>query len=967
MKSISKFTLLSFAVFLCIFLSVHFFLFLPLVKKNLISDANQRVFDTLESTAENIENYLDTLSDYVFVISQTFNAEIIDNPYECQKFLNLKAESAVNFDNGLFIFNKNGDLMAEYPYISPERKGENFGFREYFRETVYRKNVYISKTYLSSKTNSPSVMISAPVMGKNNEVVGVIGGSLNLLSDNPLGLLVKKKVDEKGYFYLYSTGRTIILHPDINRVMKNDVPPGVNKIFDMGIEGVSIAGENVNSRGLKAITGVYPIKNTEWILGLNIPIDLVYGDVKSVSWAVNVIFVVLFLFVIVFVFMSYRLFIRPLFMLVEDMNKIPSEKSLVEIKSHSNFEEIQFLTSSINRLMNMISRKQREILSFINGTDDMILQHDIDGDVFLFNDSLMLFLGINPVSSISKTFIECSDFLDMLEDMNKFKFIKYILLELHSGNENYSEVYTLENGQSEIYLKINRILIDNVDFKGFFTVIQDITKQKLLTNELEEFKMIAEQSPLGIVITRPDTTIVYINRSVEMMTGYPAEELVGRKPSIFQSGKTEHRVYEELWKKLMNFNRHECEFTNRRKNGEIYFEKNVITPVFDKNGELINYVALKEDISIKKKYEEQQTRIDKLESIAMLSATISHDFKNLITSLSNFVEIVKVKIKDKELLNLCDSVKRTIESSTRISRQLISLGKDTSIKEVVDVYKTLKETCEFALKNRSVTYEILAGDGDFFVEADSNELIQVILNLLINASDAMEHIPDKHIRITLFKKVRADKKLVCVEIKDNGCGIPEKVKGKLFSPFFTTKKNGTGIGLLSCKNIMEKHGGEITFESEEGKGTVFRICLSEYFTKENSPKDVLYEPKNVRLAIIDDSEDIRLSTKMFFETAGIVCIDFSSRKDAVEYLKQCPDKDIYSNIITDLNIPGDIHWEYFVSEVKKISEDIPIIVFSGVFDDEFKTHYRKWGFSKIVGKPFNFDELLKTVLEISNK
>mgnify|MGYP005847666301 CR=1 FL=1 len=962
MRSIRKINLVSFGLILLMLGLLHIFVFVPALKGFLVKNANHRVYEVVKNSAQHLDNYLNVSKDYMVAISKLFDHENLNDSQKAQDFLNKKSEMLLNFDNGLVIFNKKGDLVAEYPFISPERIGENFGLREYFVKTMLTKKPYISKPYLSSKTKKPTIMVTSPILNENDEVVGMIGGAINLLSNNPLGILRKQKVDKEGYFYIYSKERTIILHPDENRIMKNDVPPGVNKVFDMGLEGFRGAMENINSRGLRVVTGVHPVDSAGWILGLNVPIGIVYENVDRFLWFVNSIFSIIAIFITAFLYFHYTFFIKPLFRVIEEINVLSKEDRIGKIRYNSNLQEMYALISSVNRLVSLISKKHGEMMSFLNTTKDMFLQQDLDGNVLLYNEAFRRFFKIADFKNRG-SYLTSSELLDMVGNLGRYKILKGILEEINNKTNSFSSVLNFKDESGENYLKLDVIFVNEADFKGFFTTIQDVTKENLLTNELEGFKIISEQSPLGILITGPDTTISYVNRAAELITGYTAEELIGKKPSVLKSGETSDKVYEKLWKDLRDFNRHECEFINKRKNGETYFEKNIISPIFDGEGRLINYIALKEDVTIKKKYEEQQMRIDKLESIGMLSAKVSHDFKNLLTGFTNFVEIVKIKSSDEGLLKLCDSVKKTLEKSTRITRQLMSLGKqDITVKEVVDIYELVAETAELTLGNKSLTYKIFGERGKFFVEADRDQITQVVLNLLINAYEAIDKMMGL-ITINIYKKEEQGETFVCVDIKDNGPGIPDSIKNKIFTPFFTTKKNGTGIGLLSCKSIVEEHGGNLSFESGEGEGATFRVCLRECRIENNLACEYKgVKRDDAKLAIIDDNEDIRLSTKMFFEAAGIKCMDFGSRRKAIEYLSNCSGVERCKHIIlTDLNIPNDMDWRDFSIAVKKICENIPLIAFSGVFDEEFKNNYQKFGFTRLVNKPFNFDDLLGIV------
>jgi diguanylate cyclase (GGDEF)-like protein/PAS domain S-box-containing protein len=202
---------------------------------------------------------------------------------DAQRFLDGKDSLRSIFDNGLFLFSRDGRLVAESPYIEG-RRGRDISFRDYYKKTVATGKPHISSPYISTHTpGHPAIILTAPVFDSQHRLVAIMAGSFDLMGANFLGDLSRIKIGETGYLFLYDSSRTMIIHPDRSRILKQDVPPGVNKLFDKALTGFEGSGETVNSRGLAVLASFKHLDSTDWILGANFPVSEAYAPMQKVK------------------------------------------------------------------------------------------------------------------------------------------------------------------------------------------------------------------------------------------------------------------------------------------------------------------------------------------------------------------------------------------------------------------------------------------------------------------------------------------------------------------------------------------------------------------------------------------------------------------------------------------------------------------------------------------------------------
>ncbi len=341
--------------------------------------------------------------------------------------------------------------------------------------------------------------------------------------------------------------------------------------------------------------------------------------------------------------------------------------------------------------------------------------------------------------------------------------------------------------------------------------------------ETEKFKLAVENAETGIIITTPNQKIIYVNDAVEKLTEYSKKELIGKTPRILKSSKTSAEIYRELSDALKYghaFNTEEM--FNKKKNGEEYQASLSVYPVI-KNGKTQFFVGVQSDITKRKELDRSKTEFI---SIA------SHQLRTPLSSLRWYLEM----LEDQSMGDLNEQQKEMVEQCSESNRMMIKLvGELLSISrlemgtfelniEKIDLGKVVKSVLAESLvlvkeRNQKITFDILTKNTK--IMADEVHCRQTILNFI---SNAVKYTPENgEINIRL----KEEENKIVFEVEDNGFGIPEKEKGKIFTKFFRAENatksqiDGTGLGLYIVKQIIEKIGGTVGFDSTEGQGTTF--------------------------------------------------------------------------------------------------------------------------------------------------
>lgn len=382
----------------------------------------------------------------------------------------------------------------------------------------------------------------------------------------------------------------------------------------------------------------------------------------------------------------------------------------------------------------------------------------------------------------------------------------------------------------------------------------------------------------------------------------------------------------------------------------------------------ITWYGFNTNITEHKLADEAIQRSSKLESIGTLAGGIAHDFNNLLSSIFGNVELAETYSSDPKVSKYLEKTKNSIERAKSLTTQLLTFSKGGSpVKKTVNLLSFLKETAEFALSGSNINVEFNLAADLWNCDIDKNQITQVIDNIVINAQQAMRNggkivitAQNSTIKEMTHSGLKAGN-YVKISIKDFGEGIPKKVISRIFDPFYTTKKNGQGIGLSTAYSIVKRHGGVIDVESEEGLGAQFFIFLptSKNKVMEESVQDLTPHRGSGTFVIMDDDEAIRDNLGELLEILGYDVVKKSNGGETLDYFYQADKENCnISGMIFDLTIPGEMGGKQAIQEIRKVSKDIPVFVASGYADDQVMADPEKYGFTASLVKPFKLNDLV---------
>lgn len=402
------------------------------------------------------------------------------------------------------------------------------------------------------------------------------------------------------------------------------------------------------------------------------------------------------------------------------------------------------------------------------------------------------------------------------------------------------DLYGRHKDGTEVPIEIGLNPINTNDGMYVLASIIDISERKRREEQLHLQSTALEFAANAIVITDVNGKIVWVNKSFTETTGYSAEEVAGENPRILKSGELDDSFYKEMWETILSGRVWRNTVVNRRKDGSLNREDMTITPISDGAGKISHFVAIKQDITkleqalsdVQAKNEELATmtqqlwQASRLATMGELAASVAHELNNPLATISLRLETLAAQLEnDEQKRRTVEIVADEADRMGKLVGNLLQFSRRTHRQiSTVDGREELDnsvELIEYHLRSNNVKI-IREYDPNLpTIQADRQQLRQVFLNLMTNASDAMTAGGS----ITLRATTSADGKKVHLEFNDTGAGITQESLKKIWDPFFTTKPEGkgTGLGLAICKRVIEEHQGSITIESEAGQGT--RVTL----------------------------------------------------------------------------------------------------------------------------------------------
>jgi len=557
---------------------------------------------------------------------------------------------------------------------------------------------------------------------------------------------------------------------------------------------------------------------------------------------------------------------------------------------------------------------------------------------------------------------------------------------IHKGSSTeYEETHMFKGKLSWWRTILNPVRNDSGHIYRIIGTSTNITEHKLTEEKLKTLSFAIQQSPTVVVITDPEGNIEYINPTFTEHTGYSEEEVMGQNPRILKSGLMEDRVYEEFWKTILAGNVWHGEFHNKKKNGELYWEDAIVSAIVNQKGVITNFVAVKEDITEKKKLwvdliasKEKAEESDRLKTAFL--ANISHEIRTPMNGILGFAELLKEpQLSGEEQAEYIELINQSGKRMLALINDIVDISRieagETMIHvEPTHVNKLLHNLCTFfrplaANKNLLLSCNNGLSDEECVIETDSAKLTQILTNLVQNG---LKFSTEGEVRIGYIRK----EDLLEFSVSDSGIGIPESMKESIFERFrqvdnsLTRHHEGSGLGLSISKAYVEMLGGSIRVESGEGNGSTFIFTLP--FNPPGARKPEHHSTVNeasfgslrdTTILLAEDDAVSRILIKRSLQEENLTILDAWNGRDAVQMIIQHPEVDL---VLMDIKMPVMNGFEA-TREIKKLRPELPVIAQTAFTSKEERLKALEAGCDSFMSKSINKQKLIELIRLLLHK
>lgn len=500
--------------------------------------------------------------------------------------------------------------------------------------------------------------------------------------------------------------------------------------------------------------------------------------------------------------------------------------------------------------------------------------------------------------------------------------------------------------------------------------------------QLHQLGMAVEQAGESIIITDADGLITYVNPAFERTTGYTLNELLGQHPRVFKSGAHSQSFYEALWATLKRGDTWRGRFINKRKDGTLFHEEASISPVVNNAGGISGYVAVKRDITRETDLEQQFHAAQRMEAVGQLASGIAHDFNNLLAAILGNVELLEETAGTNQTVrDRLTVVRQAANRATGLIRQLLAFSRRQALQpEVLNLNEVVNETVTMLgrLLGDNIGIVTHLTPQLFKINADAGQLQQTILNLAINARDAMPEggtltIATSNVELTdeylTSHRVVQPGKYVLLSVGDSGTGMTHEVQSRIFEPFFTTKPKGkgTGLGLATVYGIVKQSGGYIWVYSEVGRGSIFKIYLPKT-ERLSAPQGTViasnFDKRSAKLngavLVVEDDSILRELIGGFLKETGLTVVEASCAEDAL--LIPFPSGKAPRLLVTDHVLQGKDGVTLAI-ELRSRFPELKVILMSGYIDHGLPDP-QTLKEARFLSKPFSRRQLQEEVMSV---
>ena len=577
---------------------------------------------------------------------------------------------------------------------------------------------------------------------------------------------------------------------------------------------------------------------------------------------------------------------------------------------------------------------------------------------------------------------DLTSFLSRLHEEDRDRVDSQLHAALERHGEFHAEYRVVRKDGTERHVASRGQFLPNETDGGSraIGVCWDITDQKREEQRLRVLSTVLESAANAIMITGTDGRINWVNSAFAELTGYTLDDVLGQNPRLLKSGKHDENFYREMWKTISGGATWHGQLVNRRKDGTLYTEEMWISPVRGPYGETASFVCMKRDITLEVDLTRQLHQAQRLEAVGRLAGGVAHDFNNILTVISGNAELALADLPSQD--PTAEALREIREASRRaaaLTRQLLAFSRKQILQPRVLDLNALVAGTEKMLRRligEDVKLSTRLQPNLGAIKADPGQLEQILMNLAVNARDAMPQggeliFETENIEITETQAGQGGVRMhsgryVRLTVTDTGHGMDEETRSRVFEPFFTTKAKGkgTGLGLSTVYGIVKQSAGYIWVESELEEGTSFEV----YFPHvDGAPERHHVDAAMVAtsggetILLVEDEETVLKLARSILERAGYTVIAANDGAEALRLIKEHPEP--IHLLVTDVVMPG-MSGRALADSIQSLREGLPVLYTSGYTDDAIVHHGVLDSGTQLLEKPYSQSALLSAVRKI---
>ncbi len=509
------------------------------------------------------------------------------------------------------------------------------------------------------------------------------------------------------------------------------------------------------------------------------------------------------------------------------------------------------------------------------------------------------------------------------------------------------------------------------------TLHADVEKRRKVETELTRsearLRAIFEGASIGFALVDRDGRLLETNQVLENFLGYSKEELRGMPfmdVTYPDDVEPDWSMYQEIWKGTRE--RYQLEKRYLRKDGSVAWGRKVVSVVKGRESEYPYAINMIEDITERKRYEEEALKARKLESLGVLAGGIAHDFNNYLTSILGNISLLRMRAAatDGDAEILAEAEKAAMRAKS-LSQQLITFSTGGApVRKSASLNELIEDSAMFALRGSRAKCVFSLPEDLWSAEIDEGQISQVLAHIVLNADQAM---PGGGTIAVEAENLRVGKDslqglkpggYVRIRVKDQGEGIPQENLSRIFDPYFTTKSGRSGLGLTAARSIVLKHEGSLTVDSEPGNGAVFTILLPATGAggPEAAPRGDLLAGRGGKVLVMDDEEMVRNVSREMLKALGYEVETAGDGNEAISLYRRAMEAgNPFDAVLMDLTVPGGMGGEEAIRKLLEIDPGVRAVVSSGYSDDPVMANHGKYGFRGVMTKPYRVSDLAATM------